>query len=77
MTFRKLTRTVTAVSQPALEQLVAYWEGRQWQRTGHPAVEAAGQRRPLVWSQQMESAEVSGEAGDPVRGGRLAVVWFE
>lgn len=80
MTFRKEKRMVTAASRPALEGLVAYWESREWRRTGRPVVEAAGHRRAAVWSQEMELIETTAgeaDAADSIRGGRQAIVWFD
>lgn len=75
VTYRKLTRTLTAPTRPALDQLTVVWEARGWRRCGPAVVSAAEGHSGAVWTQDMEFIQGPG-AGD-ARGGRGEVVWFD
>lgn len=71
------TRIVSAATRPALDELVAFWEGRKWRRTAGPAVEVPGRRRSPVWNQEMELTEEPPATRGSETRGRRAGSWFD
>lgn len=76
MTYRKQIHTVSAASWQALNNLVAYWESRKWQRIGRPSVCAGELPGSAIWTQEMECSEVPAGPQLEASGARDPVVWF-